>query len=145
PRPAPAAIARPTAVGVVAWGSRLPDSLEAILAAHPFVPAAEGELFRRALLDAAGARGLLVPAEAACEAVERIERPAGPPWARDQKLAAAAGWLALTSRGRHGDPRRPPPRRRRRDRDGRPPRRRPRARPAGPPAPPPRPPPHRPP
>src|SRR5262249_57236585 len=97
PRPAPAAIARPTAVGVVAWGSRLPDSLEAILAAHPFVHAAEGELFRRALLDAAGARGLLVPAEAACEAVERIERPAGPPWARDQKLAAAAGGLPLTS------------------------------------------------
>lgn len=97
-RLARAALGNAAAVGVVGSASRLPDSLEAILAAHPFVHAAEGELFRHALLEAAGPRGLLVPAPAARAAVEKIRRPEGPPWAQDQKLAAAAAWLALTSR-----------------------------------------------
>lgn len=97
-RMAAAAIGKAAAVGVIGSASRLPDSLEAILAAHPFVHAAEGELFRRALLDAAGARGLLVPPAAARDAALQIERPVGPPWAQDQKLAAAAAWIALTSR-----------------------------------------------
>jgi len=95
---AAAAIGKAAAVGVIGSASRLPDSLEAILAAHPFVHAAEGELFRRALLDAAGPRGVLVPPAAARDAIERIAKPIGPPWAQDQKLAAAAAWIALTSR-----------------------------------------------
>ena len=86
------------AVGVVASAGRPLPELEEILRVHALVHAAEGELYRRALLNAAqalGLRTLAVPAEAAKAAADKVVRPEGPPWAADQKLAAAAAYLAL--------------------------------------------------
>lgn len=96
--------------GVSASPVRLP--LERILKAHPLVHASEGELFRDALAEAAESLGLNVrrfpwkeiwpqlQAELGIDARERahaLGANLGPPWAADQKEAAAAAWLALLS------------------------------------------------
>jgi hypothetical protein len=78
--------------------------LERILTSHPLLHAAEGQMSREALSRAAEAEGLPVihvaPERAASEAVvaavARIGRIAGPPWAADQRRAAAAAWAALS-------------------------------------------------
>lgn len=93
----------------------LPPSLASILASHPLAHAAEGELFREALLEAATrhglpvlhlpARGLAARAAAVLgrtegalqDALTALGRTAGPPWRRDERLAALAAWLALAS------------------------------------------------
>lgn len=70
--------------------------LETILASHALVHSAEGELFRAALVTAAGTLGLAVretaPAELPALSV------AGPPWGKDQRIAAALAWAALSTR-----------------------------------------------
>jgi hypothetical protein len=76
--------------------------LERILTSHPLLHAAQGQMSREALSRAAEAEGLPVihvaPERAASEAVvgavARIGRIAGPPWAADQRRAAAAAWAA---------------------------------------------------
>ncbi|HEY0640651.1 MAG TPA: hypothetical protein VGD67_23725 [Pseudonocardiaceae bacterium] len=77
----------------------VPAELAAILASHPMLHAAEGELYREALAEALRVsgvpvirhtRGELRPGDAA-----DLGRGLGPPWARDQKEAAAAALLAL--------------------------------------------------
>ena len=88
-------------------------SLAAILASHALIHAAEGEMFRQVLREAAADRAIAfadVPereAEPRCakavklslEAVRShlaaIGRAAGPPWTKDQKLAALIGWGSL--------------------------------------------------
>jgi hypothetical protein len=74
----------------------LPD-LATILAAHPLLHAAEGELYRRAIADACAALGLAVvtPSPRAL-AVGKV----GAPWGKDQKDATALAWAALTSADR---------------------------------------------
>lgn len=103
------------AVGVVAGSGSIREDLPlgALLAAHARLHAAEGELYRDVLLDAAAGRDLpvtlLAPREA--EAAGRrllgrdaaglrallieVGRPLGPPWTRDHKDATVAALLAL--------------------------------------------------
>jgi hypothetical protein len=104
---------RVVALGI-ALGRPMPDwSVAQILAVHARMHQAEGELFRRALLQAGEAHGLRIAGvperqlqERAAEALElsadelgrrlaEIGRSAGRPWGRDQKDAALAAWLAL--------------------------------------------------
>jgi hypothetical protein len=94
--------------GVSASPVRVP--LERILKAHPLLHASEGELFRDVLAEAAESLGLNVrrfpwkeiwpqlEAEIGIDARDRVQALGanlGPPWAADQKEAAAAAWLAL--------------------------------------------------
>jgi hypothetical protein len=99
--------------GVVLTGAPVPQELEAILAAHPLIHAAEGALYREALMAGCRAHDLPVvtirerelwrraqPAlgrdEAAVQAsIDALGRAAGRPWGQDQKMAAAAAWIAL--------------------------------------------------
>jgi hypothetical protein len=100
----------------VLTGAGMPDwTLAEILAVHFRMHKAEGELFRGVLLRAAERLGLpcigvrekqleALAAEAiSLGDVERRSRlaeagrRAGPPWARDQKVAALAAWIALRS------------------------------------------------
>jgi hypothetical protein len=96
-------------VGTFAGGSRL----ESILASHALVHAAEGRLYQGALLHGGEALGLdtvTIPersiwedGEAALEVagdelrnrIDQLRREVGPPWAKDQKVAALAAWIAL--------------------------------------------------
>lgn len=88
-----------TAVGVVTGDHPVPDLLARILAVHTLMHAAEGQLYRDALLDAAAACGLpghglpksraaaLLAGELA-ETVAALGSQAGPPWRKEHKLAA---------------------------------------------------------
>lgn len=88
------------AVGVVGKTRRIPDDIEQVLASHALLHAAEGDLFERALLDAAaqvGLRGFMrepasikIPA-----AVDGAGKALGPPWQKDHKLAASVALAAL--------------------------------------------------
>ena len=100
-------------VGVVAWQPAVPDELDKILASHQLMHAAEGDLYRGALEDGAGAVGLRVyqflpsdlPSTAAAavglttqviaDELTDIGRRVGPPWQRDQKDATLAAWSVL--------------------------------------------------
>ena len=87
-------------VGVVATERRIRSSLDRILASHALLHAAEGQLFERAVIEAADdagvpvhvvdPRSLTVPAT-----VETLGRSLGPPWQKDHKWATTAALLAL--------------------------------------------------
>ncbi len=93
---------------LLAAAGPLPD-LRSTLASHAWIHVGDGEHFRGALADAAGACGLEVlrvrerdvaaSLGGAGESVDgylaRQRRLLGPPWAQDQKLAALAAWFAL--------------------------------------------------
>lgn len=79
--------------------------LDKILASHSLVHAAEGELFRAALVTAAGKVGVTV-VEAAAGALPALS-VSGPPWGKDQRLAAALAWAALPATRRGGRAARP--------------------------------------
>jgi hypothetical protein len=97
---------------LIASGRPLPE-LESILASHALIHSADGELFRAALADAASKQRLSMirvsEKELAARAAATLRSPAdelqrivnaagkslGPPWTRDQKLAALVAWLAL--------------------------------------------------
>jgi hypothetical protein len=103
----------------VLLGSGMPAwSVAEILALHMRMHKAEGELFRAALLEAATRAGLgvmgirerelevlagkglqLAPKERGARLAEAGRR-AGAPWARDQKDAALAAWIALRGAAR---------------------------------------------
>ena len=101
------------ACGVI-LGNLFPASTVAgLLASHAGKHAAEGQMFRRALIRAAEACGLPVTAVAARDLssraaaalrmspdellcrVRELGLELGPPWAQDQKDAALVAWLAL--------------------------------------------------
>jgi hypothetical protein len=101
-------------------GTRVPEwTVAQILSVHARMHKAEGELFRGALVHAGERCGLAVTRVAERDLQERaakalhlsaaalpghlaaIGRASGPPWARDQKDAALAAWLALSE---HSDP-----------------------------------------
>jgi hypothetical protein len=102
----------------VLLGAGMPDlSVAQIVAVHARMHQAEGELFRSALVRGAERAGLavtgirekeleahagraidLAPAERSARLAEAGKR-AGPPWARDQKEAALAAWIALRAAG----------------------------------------------
>lgn len=102
-----------TALAVAQGTAPVPDDLTRILASHALLHAAEGKLFRDALVSGAASAGIEVvrfakrtlAAEAAdalgrdadqlVALVAALGRPIGPPWRQDHKIAALAGWLAL--------------------------------------------------
>ncbi|MFZ0521397.1 MAG: hypothetical protein WAL95_10260 [Candidatus Acidiferrales bacterium] len=102
--------------GLVLASGRLLPALPQILASHALIHTADGELFRRAILDASAQNGLanktIKEREILSEAsrVLRIKpsditrriaglgKPLGPPWSQDEKLASLVAWLALASR-----------------------------------------------
>lgn len=94
-------------VGVVTGNHPMPDDVPVIriLAAHTMMHAAEGQLYRDALLDAATARGLAVHAVpqgraenllsgSLAGAAADLGRAAGRPWRKQHKLAAVAALVA---------------------------------------------------
>jgi len=95
---------------LLAAGRPLPD-LRSTLASHAWIHVGDGEHFRSALADAAGACGLEVrrvrerdvaaslagSGGSVDDYLARQRRLLGPPWAQDQKLAALAAWFALRS------------------------------------------------
>jgi hypothetical protein len=105
--------AKVVAAAIVANNATLPRSLEAILASHMLVHSAEGDFYRRAILEAAKSldlKGTLVRAkdlpEAASEALSikssdlpdrlaQLGRVVGRPWSRDEKDAFCAACVAL--------------------------------------------------
>jgi hypothetical protein len=105
--------ARVRTSAVLVGAMQLPDRLDAILATHARVHAAEGELYRDALVEGSEKHGLktarmperLVWEQAATtlglgtedlrRRVHELGRSLGPPWTQDEKLATLAAWLAL--------------------------------------------------
>ena len=93
----------------------LPQSVEKILASHPAIHMAEGELYRTAIVRACEACKLPVVRIKEKEVFTLAERAVGlrrkqiehrigilgkalgPPWTQDQKLAAVAAWVTLAS------------------------------------------------
>lgn len=89
-------------VGLVGTERRLPASLEQILASHALLHAAEGQLFERAVIEAANDAGLSVHVVEPrsikiSEAVEALRRSVGAPWQKDHKWATTAALAALAS------------------------------------------------
>jgi hypothetical protein len=82
-----------------------PGELQVTLAAHPRLHAAEGFLYRDVLREACPAPVLVVPPRSLDAST--VGRLAGPPWGRDQKLAALAAWAALEGAAGRRRPRRP--------------------------------------
>lgn len=98
---------------VLMAGGRMPPTLDRILASHAMVHVAEGRLFRRAVSEASercslpvvglpereaferAADVLRLPAGELGARIDRLGRELGPPWQKDQKLAAAAAWFCL--------------------------------------------------
>lgn len=103
----------PIASAVLAGGAKPLPPLEAILRSHALVHAAEGELYRRVLarasascsipatlvpakdLPARAARAAGLPERRLAAKLAEIGKASGKPWARDQKDAALAAWIAL--------------------------------------------------
>jgi hypothetical protein len=110
---------RVAGAGVASDARRLPTDILEILASHPLVHAAEGQLFREALAGAAELRSLPVTRFLQQDLYEQaaaqigmtneslraqltgLGRALGSPWQRDEKEAAAAAWLALACSGRN--------------------------------------------
>ncbi len=98
---------------ILQGSGRTTTELAKILASHPMMHTAEGEFFREALRSACESCGLAVSAVREREVLSRsaaalgmspddVERQVsamgkniGPPWTRDEKLCAMAGWLGL--------------------------------------------------
>ena len=86
---------------VLGAGRNLPG-LQAILASHALIHTAEGEMFRQALVWAAGECGLPVTGVGEkqldtnlLERVARLGKSIGPPWTQDQKYATVAALMAI--------------------------------------------------
>jgi hypothetical protein len=85
--------------------ARVLPSLEKILAAHPLIHTADGELFREALAHASAKFGLqefrvkekelLTQEDELRIRLTELGKPMGSPWSKDEKLATLAAWLAL--------------------------------------------------
>lgn len=69
------------------------DPLEHVLAAHPRIHAAEGRFYRDVFREAC-AVPVRVVAPKSLDA-SKVGKLAGPPWGRDQRLAALAAWAVL--------------------------------------------------
>jgi hypothetical protein len=101
------------AAGIPENSKALPNELFKILASHAMIHSAEGRLFQKAVTEGCRANGIAAlcirprevwpQAAALCRIdetrlrsiVEAIGKTIGPPWTADQKLATAAGLVAL--------------------------------------------------
>src|SRR5262249_10643920 len=108
--------------GIATGPRRLGSDLAEILASHPLVHSAEGQLYREALAAAAELRVLPVTRFLQQDLYEQaadqiglsdeslraqltgLGRALGPPWQKDQREAAAAAWLALARSNRRRQP-----------------------------------------
>jgi hypothetical protein len=99
--------------GIPVSAKALPNDLSKILASHALIHAAEGRLFQDAVVRGCGGAGLAAvcidtreiwpKASRLCRvdeksiraAIEGIGKTIGPPWTADQKIATAAGLVAL--------------------------------------------------
>jgi hypothetical protein len=94
------------AVTVVVKAVSIPDDLAGILRSHAWMHAAEGVLYREAVLAAATECGWTARAveqsalPAAEQAINALGRAAGPPWRRGEKDAARAALAFLTDQER---------------------------------------------
>jgi hypothetical protein len=104
---------RITGCGILLGSGRTLPTLDRILASHALLHAAEGEMFREALVHAAQKCKLTVKGikerELHSQAVNmlgrsieqlrdyliNLGRSLGPPWREDQKFATLAAWLSL--------------------------------------------------
>lgn len=102
-----------TSAGVVLGSGRASTNVKRAISSHACKHAAEGELARQVLLDACSGLGLRVVGVRESELDERgssvlglgpdevrarvvgLGRTLGAPWAKDQKDAALAAWIAL--------------------------------------------------
>ena len=102
--------------GVLLGSGRSLPALAAILASHPLIHTAEGQLFREVIIHAGQRSRLPVTGvkerELFAQAAPRLRLPVpklqsriaamgrdlGPPWTQDQKLAALVAWLALAKK-----------------------------------------------
>jgi hypothetical protein len=87
-------------VAVVSRDRALPEDLGRILASHPLLHAAEGDLYEQALSEGARRAGLAVirvepAAIPVFPGLVAVARTVGPPWQKDHKMAAAAALSAL--------------------------------------------------
>jgi hypothetical protein len=103
---------RISACAVLEAAARQLPALENILASHPLVHTADGQLFRKAIFEAAKhcriprvaipERGLIEAASlqlrispaAVSARLSALGKGLGPPWSQDEKLATLAAWLA---------------------------------------------------
>lgn len=99
--------------GILVSTYELPRTLAAMLASHPACHGAEGQMTRDALCLASEALGLALVAVAERDVMAQasaalgiapeelpnrlaeLGKPVGPPWRKDEKLAASVAWLAL--------------------------------------------------
>jgi hypothetical protein len=104
---------RVVGMGLGVGTGTVPDDLDAILASHALVHAAEGEFYRRVLIEAGEHNGLRVvrlPRKELDRAAAKelrmrppglqkhltaMGREVGAPWRQEQKEAALAAWVAL--------------------------------------------------
>lgn len=70
-----------------------PGALAEVLASHPRIHTAEGCFYRDVLREASPVPARIIPPSQLD--ISGIGKLAPPPWGRDQKLAAAAAWVAL--------------------------------------------------
>jgi hypothetical protein len=94
---------RVAGVAVLSHDRTLPDDLGRILASHPLLHAAEGDLYEQALSEGASRAELSVLAVEPSSMSMRpgliaAGRAVGPPWQRDHKMAAAAALSILSTR-----------------------------------------------
>jgi hypothetical protein len=99
--------------GLVAGNTQLPASLEKVLESHALIHAAEGEMFRAAIVAACKACKLPITGFAGNALSDHARQTLGlspgklrdrlaalgaglgPPWGQDQKEAALVAWMAL--------------------------------------------------
>jgi hypothetical protein len=104
---------------LLASGRPLPE-LAGILASHSLIHTADGELFRKAILDAtarcglpcttikekdlleSAARTLGMKSSGVSRRIREFGRPLGPPWSQDEKYASLVAWLAAAGLVRSG-------------------------------------------
>jgi len=102
--------------GMLASSARPLPRLEKILASHPLLHTADGELFRDALMAAArrcklsvlpvkekevmseAAKAIGLTPAALRKRAKDLGRGLGAPWTQDQQYAALAAWIALSNR-----------------------------------------------
>lgn len=103
--------------GLLLGSGRPIPALPALLASHPMIHTAEGELFRDALRHACqrlrlpvtgvkerevfdrGAARLKIPDAQLRRRLHNLGQTLGPPWTVDEKLASLVAWLALADAG----------------------------------------------
>jgi hypothetical protein len=108
---------RVAACGLLQSSARPLPAFAAVLASHPLLHTAEGELFREVLAAAGAELGISIVRVKEKELLDRcaagtgiaaadlqrrlaeLGRTLGPPWRQDEKLATLAAWLALAESG----------------------------------------------